>query len=73
MTIQVAYFTLPIKSFGGFGTTEGLDSWNDGTGDQERSVALETRLHHPHSCSFICFRVFYIGLNISRDCQQEIR
>lgn len=62
MTIQVAILVLPIKSFGGFGTTEG--SWMLGMMALgiEKKVALETGFTIHIIALFSAFIFFIIGL-----------
>ncbi|MDD4402473.1 MAG: lysylphosphatidylglycerol synthase transmembrane domain-containing protein [Desulfitobacteriaceae bacterium] len=64
MTIQVAILLLPIKSLGGFGTTEG--SWMLGMMALgiDRSVALETGLIIHIVTLLSAFIFFVIGLTI---------
>ena len=66
MTIQVAILLLPIKSFGGFGTTEG--SWMLGMMALgiERSVALETGFIIHIVALLSAFVFFIIGLIFRR-------
>jgi len=64
MTIQVAVLLLPIKSFGGFGTTEG--SWMLGMMALgiERGVALETGFIVHIAALISAFLFFVVGLTM---------